>query len=561
MNDPNIVAGKFPAGARPRAGGLPGNPIPCRSRKWALPLASMLLLACLGGCATTIPGSDYQKKPSVAFSDPQVTRLGRGLAEGAQRHAGQSGFHIFNVGVDGLLMRLEMINAAERSLDLEYYIFRADESGHLIMDALLKAAQRGVRVRVLVDDGETVPGDEQVLALSGHESIEVRVFNPWRYRGHSTVLRGTEFLWRHARLDYRMHNKMLLADDAAALVGGRNIGDQYFQIDPQSQFADDDVFVSGLLVTQMASKFDEFWNSPLAIPAQALVQSHAQGLDPAHMPRSSARSRKARTGGFDYAERLAAGQPLAGILSGELPLTWAPAQFVCDSPDKKSVIEGAGAGDLMYEPVAKLARQTRAELLIVSPYFVPSADELALIKSLRSQGVRVRVLTNSLESNPDRAAHAGYTHYRVPLLQEGVKLNEVRSLLGDPRGSGQSRRISRYGHYALHGKLYIMDRSKLVIGSMNFDSRSRRLNTEMSLIIDSGELARQEAERFELMVRPQNSYSVELRHPDARPASGKLTWTTVENGISVEYESEPARNGWQRFEARVLALLPLDSEL
>jgi len=540
---------------------MPGNPVPGRRMRWAPPLVFLLLLACLHGCATTIPGADYPKQPSVAFSDPRATRLGKGLTERAPSHDGQSGFHIFNVGVDGLLMRLEMINAAERSLDLEYYIFRADESGHLIMDALVKAAQRGVRVRVLVDDGETIPGDEQVLALSGHESIQIRVFNPWRYRGHRTVLRGTEFLWRHARLDYRMHNKMLLADDAAALVGGRNIGDQYFQIDPQSQFADDDVFVSGLLVAQMASQFDEFWNSALAIPAQALVHDHAQGRDSSHTARASARSRKARTSGFDYAGRLAAGQPLAGILSGELPLTWAPAQFVSDSPDKKSIIDGARVGNLMFEPVAKLARQATAELLIVSPYFVPSKDELALIKSSRGQGVRVRVLTNSLESNPDTAAHAGYTHYRVQLLQEGVTLNEVRSRLGDARGSGQSRKISRYGNYALHGKLYVMDRSKLIIGSMNFDSRSRRLNTEMGLIIDSGELARQAAGRFELMVRKENSYSVGLRDPDAKGSSAKLTWSTVENGHPVEYESEPARSGWQRLESRLLALLPLDPEL
>jgi putative cardiolipin synthase len=455
-------------------------------------------------------------------------------------------------------MRLEMINAAERTLDLQYYIFRGDESGRLITDALVRAADRGVRVRVLVDDGETVPGDEQVLALSGHAGIEIRVFNPWRYRGHSKVIRDAEFIFARSRLDYRMHNKMFVADGATGLVGGRNIGDQYFQIDPESQFADDDVFVGGPIVAQLSAKFDEFWNSPIAVPAEALTHRRSEDSGPQH-PLPAAHPRKVKAAGFNYSEKLATGQPLAGIVSGELSLTWADAQFVCDSPDKKAVIAGSRVGNLMYEPVARLAKQGTAEMLVVTPYFVPSSDELSLLESRRREGVRVRVLTNSLESNPDVAAHAGYTHYRVRLLRDGVQLNEVRSLLGDPRGSGQSGKISRYGNYALHAKLYVFDRGELVIGSMNFDSRSRRLNTEMGLIIHNGDLAQQEAARFEAMVRAENSYSLELRPGADR--SPRLVWRTVENGKPVEYPSEPARSVWQRVKARFLSWLPLDPEL
>lgn len=457
-------------------------------------------------------------------------------------------------------MRLEMVNSAERSLDLQYYIFRGDETGHVITDALTRAAERGVRVRVLVDDGETVRGDEQLLALSGHSGIEIRVFNPWAYRGHSKVVRDAEFILRKSRLDYRMHNKMLIADGSAALVGGRNIGDQYFQIDPDSQFADDDVFVGGPVVGQVASKFDEFWNSPLAIPAEALARHRSGAAASSHQARTTANGGKAKSAGLNYSEKLATGEPLAGLESGKLSLVWADAQFVCDSPDKKAVVSGARVGDLMYEPVARRAAQVAGELLIVTPYFVPSKDELQLMESRRRQGVHVRVLTNSLESNPDLAAHAGYMHYRVGLLQEGVQLNEVRSLLGNSRGSGQSARISRYGNYALHAKLYVLDRKELVIGSMNFDSRSRHLNTEMGLIIDNDELSLQEATRFEAMARAENSYSVELR-PRGDAASPHLVWRTSENGKPVEYHKEPARNGWQRFRARFLSWLPLDSEL
>jgi len=496
------------------------------------------------------------------LSTPQETRLGRQFAAAAAQNPGRSGFRIFNVGVDGFLLRLEMIEAAERTLDLQYYIFRGDESGRLITDALLQAAGRGVRVRVLVDEGESVPGDEQLFRLAGHAGIEVRVFNPWAYRGHSKFLRGAEYILRHSRLDYRMHNKLLVADASVALLGGRNIGDQYFQIDPESQFADDDVFAAGPITRGTATEFDEFWNSALAIPAQALT--HGKATDTTVFAASTIRptqSAKLKSAGLNYEEKLATGEPFAGLLSGELPLVWADAQFVSDPPDKKNLAAaGTRVGDLMYKPVADMARQVKSELIVVSPYFVPTKDELALLKSHRQHGVRVRALTNSLESNPETAAHAGYMHYRRELLGDGVQLYEVRSRLGNSRGSGQSARVSKSGNYAVHAKFYVMDVKELFIGSMNFDVRSRRLNTEMGLIIHNAELAQQEANRFEAMTRPENAYSVELRASKAGGSPG-LVWHTVENGQPVDYEREPARSSWQRMKARFLFLLPLDPEL
>jgi putative cardiolipin synthase len=451
-----------------------------------------------------------------------------------------------------------MINAAERTLDLQYYIFRGDETGRLLTDALSRAADRGVRVRVLVDEAEKVAGDEQLLALSGHAAIEIRVFNPWRYRGDNHVMRDAEFILRHSRLDYRMHNKMLIVDGAVALAGGRNVGDQYFQIDPQSQFADDDVFAGGPIIGELSSKFDEFWNSQLAIPAEALAHR-----DPKDLAASStrlmvaARARKVAAAGFNYQEKLAAGEPLAGILSGQLPLVWAQAQFVCDAADKKSVVAGSRVGDLMYEPLAKLVNQAQTELIVVTPYFVPSRDELHLLQSLGEKKVRVRALTNSLETNPSVAAHAGYTHYRVRLLESGVQLSEVRALLGNSRGSGESKQMSRYGNYALHAKVLVMDRKGLYIGSMNLDVRSRRLNTEMGFIIYSAELSQQEAGRFDALTRPENAYSVALQ-PGGK---GRLIWHTVEDGKPVDYDREPARSAWQRVKAKFLSWLPLDHEL
>jgi cardiolipin synthase C len=521
-----------------------------------------LLTAALGaGCSSLPPGSHYPKSTSNTLTDPQATRFGRLFDQQSNRNGGLSGFRILNVGVDGFLIRLEMINAAERTLDLEYYTFRGDETGRLLTDALLQAAERGVRVRVLVDDAETVAGDEQLLTLSGQAGIEIRVFNPWKYRGHSALWRDFEFLMRRSRLDYRMHNKMLIADGALGLAGGRNIGDQYFQIDPHSQFADDDVVAAGPIIADLSSCFDRFWNSELAIPAEALTHR-----DPKDLPASSARlfatarARKVAAAGLEYEKKLATGEPLRGLTSGATPLNWSVARFVSDAPDKKAALANIRVGDLMYVPVAERASHAQTEVLVVTPYFVPTNDELDLLRSRSQQRTRVRVLTNSLDTNQNIAAHAGYTHYRVPLLRSGVQLNEVRASLGNARGSGESRRIARFGNYALHAKLYVFDRRSLFIGSMNLDARSKHLNTEMGLIIDSNELAQQEATRFEAMTRPDDSYSLALQLSAGEPTS-KLSWHTVEGGHCVDYYHQPVSSFWRKWAARVLAWLPLDREL
>jgi putative cardiolipin synthase len=513
-----------------------------------------VLLACsLGGCASLPPGADFPKIRSVALSEPQTTRLGSEFAAAAHERGEKSGYRIISIGVDGFLMRMEMINTAERTLDLQYFILRGDESGRLLTDALIRAADRGVRVRLLLDDGETVAGDEQIFAIAGRANVQIRLFNPFAYRGHNRLVKGAEYLLNHSRLDYRMHNKLLVTDNSIALVGGRNIGDQYFQIDPESQFADADVFAAGPIVRELSGKFDDFWNSALAIPAEAL---HGATTRARH---HEAHTDKVNKAGFDYQSKLDSGEPLAGLITGRVPLIWADAQVVCDSPDKKRVTKGAGNGSLLYEAVAHAAAQVRSELLIVTPYVIPSKDELRLLEDRRRHGARIRILTNSLESAPELSAHSGYMHYRTRLLNEGVELYEVRSQLGSSRGSGQSTKLSRYGNYALHAKLYVLDRQRLFIGSMNLDRRSRRLNTEVGLIIDSTELSQETTKRFEAMTLPENSYTVALLSDTENPPV--LVWRTAESGVAVEYKTEPARNEWQRIEVKFLSLLPLDSEL
>ena len=217
--------------------------------RMSLRLAFLVLtFSILNGCALLPPGSGTPKSSSAAFAHPEATALGQKVEHSAQVHPGTSGFRLLSAGVDGFLARAQMANAAQRTLDLQYFILRGDETGRLLADAVMRAADRGVRVRVLIDDGETVAGDEQIIALNAHRQIDVRIFNPFVYRGHVKLVRAFEFMLSSSRLDYRMHNKLFVADNAVALIGGRNIGDQYFQVDPRSQFADDDVFTAGPIV-------------------------------------------------------------------------------------------------------------------------------------------------------------------------------------------------------------------------------------------------------------------------------------------------------------------------
>jgi len=525
---------------------------------------TIVLVISLGGCASLPPGSNFPKSASVALIHPEDTRLGGQFDNAALAHGGDSAFRIISVGVDGFLMRAQMIDTAEKTLDLQYFIFRGDETGRLLTDALLHAADRGVRVRVLVDDGATMTGDEQIIALDAHPNVQVRIFNPFAYRGHSSMRRTMELMLHASRLDYRMHNKLLVVDNAVALVGGRNIGNQYFQMDPESQFADDDVFAAGPIALQLSATFDEFWNSPFAVPAEAL--DHGQRSMKALAERrgragerSEQQLQTLKTNGIDYAARVATGEPYAGVLSGRLPLVWAHAQVVCDSPDKKNVETGGRRGRLMARSVLKAARAAHSEVLMVTPYLVPADDELKLIQDLRARQVQVRILTNSLESTPDLIAQSGYLKYRIPLLKEGVELYELRALLGNTRGSGQTAVISRYGNYALHAKLFVFDREELFIGSMNFDQRSKHLNTEIGLIIDSPELAQQTAMRFESMVQPANAYALAWRA--LGNGGSQLVWGSQENGNAIEYTREPARSDWQRLEQTLMSWLPIDREL
>jgi putative cardiolipin synthase len=533
-----------------------------RSADVQLVIFRALALTCLlvaAGCSSLPPGAG-QPKPLSNALDPSIeTNLGKTLGALGKGHGSDSGFRMLSAGIEGLTARIEMIDAAQRSLDIQSYIFRADRSGNLVAQALLRAADRGVRVRILIDDGETVRGDEKILSLAANPRIQVRIFNPLRYRGHNGAIRGAEFLLEKGRVDYRMHNKLMIADNAAAIIGGRNIGDQYFQIDSESQFGDDDVVVTGPIVQRLSGVADEFWNGPLAIPAQA-VDKKDTSERALSTYQADLGNHEAHPDSEPGAPKDVPKQPFSDIVSGRAPLVWSQVKLVYDSPDKKDVDKGDAPGRLIYKAVAEQASAVSTELLMVTPYFVPSQSEMAILKGERERNARVRILTNALEAAPSLSAHSGYMHYRVALLQQGVELYEVRALLGSARGSGQTKGISRHGNYGLHAKLFVFDRKTLFVGSMNFDQRSKHLNTEIGLLIASPELSRQTALRFEALTQLDNAYAVSLSDNRAGKGPG-LVWTTREASTVVHYESEPARSAWQRVKVKLLSILPLDREL
>ena len=518
----------------------------------------MLLVVLLGGCATMQPGSNFPKVESTALVHPEETALGRKVDSRAKAHQGLSGFTLFASGSDAFTLRLQMADSAQRTLDVQYFIFKDDDSGQLLMSALLRAASRGVRVRLLVDDTEARGQDDRIGLLAAHPNIDVRLYNPFFYRGSIGLIRYVEFGLTASRLNYRMHNKLFVVDNALAVVGGRNVGDEYFGAEGELQFFDLDVLAIGPIVTEVSRDFDRYWNSSLAVPVRALYGTLPTGPKLEQMEAQLA-GHLAEMHDSNQLKALRTGNPLAGLLNSDAGVVWAKAQVVADSPDKSSVEDGDTIGALLRKTLLEAAKDVRSEILIVSPYFVPGTRVSDMLKSLRERNVRVRVLTNSLLSTDVPAVHAGYRRYRVPLLEEGVDLYEVKPLPGKPTPRGNALKSPSSGQFSLHAKAYVFDRKRIFIGSANLDRRSLHLNTEIGLMIDSPELARQVVTRFDAIAQPANSFVLALEAVGNGPP--KLVWKSVKDGRQIVYDSEPGDDRWREFLVELYGTLPLEDQL
>ena len=511
-----------------------------RLHGWLLAAA---LAALVAGCASLPPPQG--RIASAALTDKADTRLGREVAPQVGAHPGVSGIHAFSEPHDAFAARVLLAAAAEKSLDAQYFIWHGDVVGNLLFEALWRAAERGVRVRLLLDDANTSGLDPTIAALDAHPNIEVRLYNPFVYRGSRALGYLTDF----TRLNRRMHNKSFTADSQVSVVGGRNVANEYFGAAGAIGFADLDVLVVGPVVNEVSKEFDLYWNSTSAYPAAGLVRD--AGADDA----AALQARFAETRGdpvaIDYVKTVREAAVIDALLNQQLALEWTTARVVNDDP-VKTLDTSERTDILLFPELMKQFGRPEQSFDIVSPYFVPGDNGTLMLTDLARRGVKVRVLTNSLAASDESIVHAGYMKRRRDLLRAGVALYELK-----PSANTESLQVKgRFGSgkvAGLHAKTYAVDGARIFVGSFNFDLRSARLNTEMGLVIDSPVFAHELGRFFDTIV-PDLAYEVQLA-----PLGDGLVWIErSKSGSEKHYDTDPETDGWKRWKVEVLSNLPID---
>jgi len=526
-------------------------------RSGLLGLAASAALA--AGCAAFQP---YQGPLALAPPRPAVaeTALDRAAtAAGFGGAAPESGLLLIESGEDAMRSRLALLNLAGRSLDLQTYIFDLDLSGRLVLSRLLAAADRGVAVRLLLDDTSVLDHEKEWAAVDRHPNVEVRSFNPFRLRDPSYAEQLFEYLGNFSRLNRRMHNKVLVADSAWTLIGGRNVADDYFDVSPSANFRDLDLLATGPVAAAAAADFDRYWNSGWAVPVAQLGAPAVDAVALERLRERLARSAERRQRFLAPLDLAPAGGPLAA-LAAPRPLVRAPARLIADDPAKVAGAEPR-PGPFLFE----LLSAAREVVDIESAYLILPAASVEALAQLVERGVRVRVLTNSLATNDVVAAHAGYLGTRTALLEAGVELYELRPE-GRP-GPEAGARPPTSSRASLHSKAVVVDRERLFVGSMNLDPRSIEINTEIGVFVESAELAGRVAEVLAAGRAPESSWRVRLRRElepaTARePAGTRPVWIEARpDGRPRVRRVEPRAGLWRRFKSALLALLPVERQL
>ncbi|MHB9799844.1 phospholipase D-like domain-containing protein [Pseudomonas sp. MT3] len=509
------------------------------------------ILLVLGGCASAPPPEPSHVLPV------QGTRLDNQISEQAAAHPGQSGFHLLASSIDAFLARAELIRKAQRSLDIQYYIVHDGLTTRAVIRELLRAADRGVRVRVLIDDTSSDGWDYELGTLAAHPNIQIRLFNPLHLGRSTGFTRNMGRLFNLSEQHRRMHNKLWLADDSVAIVGGRNLGDEYFGAKAEMNFSDLDLLGVGPVAQSLGVSFDQYWNSTLSRPIEDYLWSRPgkKELDGVRrrLDRYLERARVKRSG---YIARLNLSSNRPHLDNWLDDLVWAPAHAIWDAPLKVLDQGDSRPEQLLSTQLAPLFDGVSHELILVSAYFVPTRAGVDYLTRRADQGVSVRLLTNSLEATDVPAVHAGYAPYRMALLEHGVKLFELRAE-PDQRIAGAPWMVRGSSSASLHSKAAVFDRRQVFVGSLNFDPRSVLWNTEVGVIVDSPELAEQVRRLALTGMSPNVSYQVKIDRSGARP---RLVWIDERDGQRHTRHHEPG-NLWRRFNAWVAGAIGLEKML
>jgi putative cardiolipin synthase len=442
---------------------------------------------------------------------------------------------------DAFAARWRLAEVAERTLDVQYYIWEKDRTGTLLLEALHAAADRGVRVRLLLDDNGTPGLDPVLAALDSHPNIEVRLFNPF-------VIRKPRigYLTDFARANRRMHNKSFTADNQATIIGGRNVGDEYFGAAEGLLFVDLDVMAVGPIVHQVSNDFDRYWASASSYPLDRIVRS----VRPERIAEitSAAKSVEHDPAAAAYLTAIRDSPFVRGMVERRLDFEWSTVRMVSDDPAKG--LGRAPPEKLFPEQLREIIGDPVSELELIAAYWLPAATGMEGFVAMAERGVKIKVLTNSLEAADGPYVYSGYAKRRKALLKAGITLYEMRRL---SRENDENERAGPLGSSgsSLHAKTFSVDRSRIFVGSFNFDPRSRKLNTELGFVIDSPVLAQKIEAAFDKSI-PASSYQVGLSE------SGDLSWLERRGNESARYDKEPGTSWWLRAAVSLLSLLPID---
>lgn len=508
-------------------------------------LLIFLFLSLLHACAST-SHLDYPRVASTAFDNTQDTKLGQKIVPLTAQYPGKSAFYLLSNGVEALAARLLLADSAERSIDCQYYLLHDDVTSFLFINSLLKAADRGVRVRILLDDITTAGYDKGMAALDSHPNIQLRVFNPFTNR----KLRIFNYLTDLDRINHRMHNKSFTVDNQITIVGGRNIGDEYFGAEDEINFGDLDVIGAGSVAKDVSKSFDEYWNNEASTPVLALVEEVelTEYLNEIRMQLDSAEE---EAQGTAYGEVL--NSSILELLEGKGDeFIWAHSQVVADPPEKIEDDFNDNHPQQIRKELGLEVFNTTQNLFLVSPYFVPRDSGVEVFAKLRERGVQVTIITNSLSSNDVPAVHAGYSRYRKALLKLGVNIWEVRVDKDTSRNIRQRRKLG-YSQSSLHAKTFAIDDRHIFIGSFNWDPRSARINTELGIYLDSPDIVLQVKELF---MKNLNNFAYKLRLNN-----NKIEWLTEEGGEEIVFYKEPNTSLWSRIQIKLFRLIPLEDQL